>query len=73
VTYANGFRVRLIERGYKSLTVDGQLRLMHHVSRWLAVPPSADIIPRALVTRRDDRYREGPRCVIRDVTYAYSR
>ena len=33
--FASGFAGRLNEQGYKSLTVDGQLRLMGHVSRWL--------------------------------------
>jgi integrase/recombinase XerD len=34
-TYADGFANVLVERGYKPLTVKGQVRLMAHASRWL--------------------------------------
>lgn len=34
--YADGFRTRLSDLGYTSIGAVGQLRLMAHVSRWLA-------------------------------------
>jgi integrase/recombinase XerD len=43
-TYASGFRVWLVERGYRPATVEDQVWLMAHLSRWLGehgMEPSA--------------------------------
>jgi hypothetical protein len=50
-TYGDGFANVLAERGYKPLTVKGQVRLMAHVSRWLAADDLAaeDLIRRGSV------------------------
>lgn len=51
--YADGFAVRLTAQSYKLLTVDRQLRLMGHVSRWLS---TNGLGPGDLTERRVDEF-----------------
>ncbi len=60
--YADGFANVLVERGYKPLTVKGQVRLMAHASRWLAANDltaeelTEDRVGEFLVARRSGGY-----------------
>jgi site-specific recombinase XerD len=62
--YADGFAKVLADRGYKPLTVQGQLRLMARASRWLAAQHLAvkDLtdgrVEEFLALRRSDGYRD---------------
>ena len=64
--YAWGYGVLLVERGYAPSAVEGQLRLMAHVSRWLAqqrVPLAAltpEAVERFLESRPASRRAVGP-------------
>ena len=64
--FASGFAARLTEQGYKSLTVNSQLRLMGHVSRWLYLKGlnSGDLtesrIDEFLEARRAEGYTQLP-------------
>lgn len=56
--FASGFAVRLSEQGYKPLTVNSQLRLMGHVSRWLS---AKGLNPGDLTESRIDEFLEARR------------
>ena len=51
--YAAGFVVELVGRGYRPLSVAGQLRLMAHLSRWLA---EQDLQPGGLTFQLAERF-----------------
>jgi site-specific recombinase XerD len=58
--YAAGFVVELIGRGYRPLSVAGQLRLMAHLSRWMA---EQDLEPGGLTMEVVERFLEVRRAV----------
>ena len=64
--YAPGYGVLLVERGYAPSAVEGQLRVMAHVSRWLSeqgvplVALAPDAVERFLVSRPASRRVLGP-------------
>jgi integrase/recombinase XerD len=53
--YAAGFVVELVERGYRPRSVSGQVELMAHLSRWLAVQ---GVEPDGLTPVMADRFLE---------------
>jgi integrase/recombinase XerD len=56
--HASGFRVWLAERGYRPSTVEDQLWLMAHLSRWL---DERDMEPSALTADAAERFRHARR------------
>ena len=64
--YAPGYGVLLVERGYAPSAVEGQLRVLAHVSRWLSeqgvplVALTPDAVERFLVSRPASRRVFGP-------------
>jgi integrase/recombinase XerD len=56
--YAPGFRVWLAERGYRPSSVEDQVWLMAHLSRWLA---EQDLEPSVLTVEAVERFRRARR------------
>ena len=56
--YAPGFRVWLAERGYRPSSVEDQVWLMAHLSRWLA---EQDVEASALTAEALERFRRARR------------
>ena len=54
--YAFGFRIHLLEQGYAAASAEGQVRLMAHLSRWLA---ERDLDPGAFGTCEAERICDG--------------
>jgi integrase/recombinase XerD len=56
--YASGFRAWLAERGYQPSTVEDQVWLMAHLSRWL---DEQGLAPQALTDEAAERFQRGRR------------
>lgn len=74
--FAVGFAAELARLGYSPRTVEAQLRLMNHLSSWLAVQRlsgedlSAEVIVRFVATRRSvSSYLRSERALVRVLTF----